>query len=480
MNMQPTYGAAMTAPAALLAAAAMAAAAAAPARGDNVDLSTAPGRDTVQLTIYNSEDLTLVRETRRVTFGRGVNPLQFSWAGTLIDPTSVELRFRTHAGELDILDATYPHGRPQTLVWNVRSAIDGDAEVEISYFTSGITWAADYVCIAGTDEERLSFEGFVTVSNGSGEEYRDARVRLVVGRINLVEKVAELARRGLVSDRAVEGLVAGKRVRDLTAGERVAVYAELADAMMKAGPEAPKEIVKEGLSEYFIYTIEGTETVPQGWSKRMPLFEGLSVPLEVRYRYRPQEYGEALVRLFIVRNEEAGGLGTTPLPDGVVRAFRDNGRDGLSFQAAHPIRYVPVGAEIELNLGPDPLVVHERLRLRSWRDGFWFQGRRPGVYYNPQQGHSIQPEYTVAGWDDHEAWVERVRNGRDESVEVELRRTFPGHAELRSDLSPVLHDYRTAQFTTRVEARARRDLAYELILHQGINHKQEGLTLRGR
>ena len=31
----------------------------------------------------------------------------------------------------------------------------------------------------------------------------------------------------------------------------------------------PKEIAKEGLSEYFIYTIEGTETIRNGWSKRM-------------------------------------------------------------------------------------------------------------------------------------------------------------------------------------------------------------------
>jgi hypothetical protein len=30
----------------------------------NVDVSTLPDRDTVQLTIYNAEDLTLVRETR--------------------------------------------------------------------------------------------------------------------------------------------------------------------------------------------------------------------------------------------------------------------------------------------------------------------------------------------------------------------------------------------------------------------------------
>ncbi|MBN1344092.1 MAG: hypothetical protein JXQ73_15510, partial [Phycisphaerae bacterium] len=53
-----------------------------PAMARNVDVSTIPPRDTVQLTIYNSEDITLVRETRRITFKKGVNPLQFSWANT--------------------------------------------------------------------------------------------------------------------------------------------------------------------------------------------------------------------------------------------------------------------------------------------------------------------------------------------------------------------------------------------------------------
>ena len=39
----------------------------------------------------------------------------------------------------------------------------------------------------------MKLEGFVRVSNNSGEEYEDAQVRLVVGRINLVEKIAQLA-----------------------------------------------------------------------------------------------------------------------------------------------------------------------------------------------------------------------------------------------------------------------------------------------
>ena len=78
----------------------------------NVDLSTVPARDTVQLTIYNSEDLTLVRETRKLTFKDGLNGLQFSWVNTLIDPSSVELRFLTNPEKLS-LTQLFPHDKPQ-------------------------------------------------------------------------------------------------------------------------------------------------------------------------------------------------------------------------------------------------------------------------------------------------------------------------------------------------------------------------------
>ena len=297
----------------------------------NIDLSTLHLRDTVQLTIYNSEDLTLVRETRRLTFKPGINSLQFSWANTLIDASSVDLRFKTHGDVLDVLDTTFPHDKPQMLYWNVVSELDGDAVVEISYFTSGITWAADYVCISDPAQEKMSFEGFVRITNNSGEDYENAQVRLVVGQINLVEKIADLARRGLISKDEAQGLYDRDRmVRSLKRNDARMELESAVAGRMAAGEMAPKQIIKEGLSEYFIYTIEGTETVKHTWSKRMRLLEGTSVPFDIKYRYRLGQYGDQLVRLFILRNEEAGGLGTTPLPDGVVRLFRDNGRDGLS------------------------------------------------------------------------------------------------------------------------------------------------------
>ncbi len=133
-------------------------------------------------------------------------------------------------------------------------------------------------------------------------------------------------------------------------------------------PEEPKQVAKEGLSEYFIYTIEGTETIRNGWSKRMRSLEAAKVPFKIQYRYRPAEYGDQLVRMYLLTNDKDSKLGTTPLPDGTVRVFRQNGRDGLSFLVAQPVKYIPIGDKIELNLGPDPEVIFELIKLRTWRD----------------------------------------------------------------------------------------------------------------
>src|ERR1043166_8962787 len=108
-----------------------------------INVVTLPGRDSVQLTIYNSADLTLVKETRLLTFRKGLNKLEFSWANTLIDPTSVEFRALTHADQVEVLDASFPPRVTNTLEWRINSEFAGEVQVEIRYFTSGISWAAD-------------------------------------------------------------------------------------------------------------------------------------------------------------------------------------------------------------------------------------------------------------------------------------------------------------------------------------------------
>src|SRR5512136_2715707 len=178
---------------------------AAPPAFGRINVVTLPGRDTVQLTIYNSADLTLVKETRVLTFRKGLNRLEFSWANTLIDPTSVEFRALTHAGEVDVLDASFPPRVTNTLEWRIQSEFAGEVQVEIRYFTSGITWSADYVAEAAKDEKAMTLAGNVRVNNNSGEDYENAQVRLVVGVVRLVEEIANLARqRQVVTERLAE------------------------------------------------------------------------------------------------------------------------------------------------------------------------------------------------------------------------------------------------------------------------------------
>jgi hypothetical protein len=452
--------------------------AAAPVLARNVDLSTVPKRDSVQLTIYNSEDLTLVRETRTVTFKKGVNPLQFSWTNTLIDPTSVELKFLTSANKLDVLDTTYPHDKPQQLFWNVQSEIDGEATIQITYFTSGITWSADYVLIADKDERQLSFDGFVRVSNNSGEQYDDAQVRLVVGTINLVEKIAQLAHIPVTElgrlDDAKKDELREHALRELSESMPVAAT----DAMVPGAPPAEKQINKEGLSEYFIYTIEGTETIPNGWSKRMRSLDAAAVPFKIQYRYRPQEYGEQLVRMYLLTNNKDSKLGTSPLPDGVVRVFRDNGRDGLSYLTQQSVKYIPIGDKIELNLGPDPEVIFEWIKLKTHRSDIWFQVNGVNVFHKlDEPGFRAEPNMNVVGWDDNEVYSQRVRNYTTKPIELEIRRTLPGHVVFRSQLDPKLHDYQTVEYKAKVAPDKRADLMQEVVRHQGRNAKQNNVAL---
>jgi hypothetical protein len=451
--------------------------AAAVLRAENVDLSTVPTRNTVQLTIYNSEDLTLVRETRKVSFKPGVNPLQFSWANTLIDPTSVELRFLTHGDKLSVLDTTFPHAKPQMLYWNVQSEMDGEATVEITYFTSGISWSADYVCIANPAETDMGLEGFVRVFNNSGEEYEDAQVRLVVGRINLVQKIAELAH---IAPEEVKKLA--NRERSLLRGQVLRKAITLAAPCEKpAGGMAasePKQVAKEGLGEYFIYTIEGTETIRSGWSKRMRSLESAAVPLRIQYRYRPAEYGEQLVRMYLLTNDKDSKLGTTPLPDGVVRVFRQNGRDGLSFLVAQEIKYIPIGDKIELNLGPDPEVIFELIKLRTWRDELWLQLHGASVFKKVGEPDvEIEVNSSVAGWDEHVLYSQRIRNYTKKPINLEIRRSYAGHTIFRSELPAKNFDYQTVQYTADVQPAEKADLLYEIVQRQGHNVKQSNVTI---
>ena len=97
------------------------------------ELVTLPERDSVQLTIYNSEDLTLVRERRSLVFKEGANRLQFSWANTLIDPTSVEFKALSNADKLEVLEV--PQAASEALTGLVERGMQLQATIQ-----DGVLW----------------------------------------------------------------------------------------------------------------------------------------------------------------------------------------------------------------------------------------------------------------------------------------------------------------------------------------------------
>jgi hypothetical protein len=182
--------------------------------------------------------------------------------------------------------------------------------------------------------------------------------------------------------------------------------------------------------------------------------------------------------MYLLTNDEESKLGTTPLPDGMVRLFRDNGRDGLSFLVAQSIKYVPIGDKIELNLGPDPEVIFELVKKRVWRDNIWMRVRNTSVYRRADKpGVRIEVNSTVAGWDDHTYYVQRIRNYTAKPIELEVRRTYSGHVVFRGALGAKLHDYRTVEYRANVEPGEKAGLRYEIRQLQGRNKKQDNVTI---
>lgn len=421
-----------------------------------IDLVTLPERDRVQLTIYNSADLTLIREKRILTLRRGRNKLQFSWANTLIDPTSLELFPLKQAGKIDVLDLTYPARIKDLGLWHIKSGVSDDIPIEITFFTSGISWRAYYLATLSEDEKRMKLNGYVRVSNNSGEDYENAKVRLIVGKIHLLDQIAQLARRYPPYGKpGVYPPVSGMR-EELEGKYRMAKMALISDkSAMK-----PKEIKKEGLSEYFLYSIEGTENIPNGWSKRLPSFQQDNIPVINLYKYEEQRYGKNVMRFLSFINDKKHNLGKEPLPGGWVKVFRKlDQKNHLSYIDADNTKYIPIDEKVELNLGKAREIIVEAKLMEYKTTNYIFRGRRGVVSGN------------ITGWDEEKTYRIKVSNHRCLPVKVELRRNFP-HQYWKLSKKGEFGKYEkmdldTVKFTLELAPHSTKTFTYKLILYQG-------------
>jgi hypothetical protein len=432
-----------------------------------INVVTLPDRDFVQLTIYNSVDLTLVKETRVLIFRKGINRLEFSWANTLIDPTSVEFRPLTHADQVEVLDISFPPRVSNTLEWRINSELAGEVTVEIRYFTSGISWAADYVAEANKNEQVMGLAGYVKVNNNSGEDYENAQVRLVVGVVRLLDAIADLA--GGKRDADKERLLlrygvnpppaaappagrAGGRGGRGGGGGGGGFGGGMAVALAEAEAR-PKEVVKEELGEYFLYTVEGRETIPTGWSKRLRSFQTNDVPIVSYYKFERERWGDQVLRNYRFTNSTPSRLGSVPLPDGSVKAFRTVTPDNLyAYVGATQVKYIPINEFVELELGNDREVLVKPI-LTNW----------------VKTDIAFDQNNNVKGWTTKETWEIEVQNSKDIPVVLDIRRNFAGDWTMATDATYTKMDANKVKFLVPLQPREKRKFSYELTTRLGTN-----------
>ncbi|HLB79340.1 MAG TPA: hypothetical protein VJJ77_02460, partial [Dongiaceae bacterium] len=286
--------------------------AAAPAGADEIPVAAAD-RAGLTVTIYN-DGLALVGDRREVTLAEGPNRLAFLDVSAALQPETARLRVagavvieqglafdpltrtrllqeavgktvrlvRTHpetgaettedATVLSVADGvvlrigdrieTDPPGRivfadvpaglraRPTLVATVEAAAAGRRAVELDYLTGGLSWRADYVAELDAAEEHLDLDGWATLGNTSGADYRDAELRLVAGAVHLA--TPEIAMR-----------------QDL-----MTMQAEAAPAMAESAP-----------SEYHLYRLDRPVTIADNETKQVALLSGAGVPVAREYRF---------------------------------------------------------------------------------------------------------------------------------------------------------------------------------------------------
>jgi len=421
-----------------------------------IDLVTLPNRDITQLTIYNSADLTLVRDGRNLTLKEGPNKLQFSWANTLIDPTSLSMLPKAHVDQIDITDLTFLPRVQNLGLWNIDSRIGGSVPVEISYLTSGLSWRAFYMGTLTEDEKTMRLQGYVVVSNNSGEDYENAQTRLIVGQVHILDQIAELAKRQYPYGRPGEPVpmagVAGAISEEVQLGVEVRKAVRAFDAVMAA----PKEIKKEGLSEYFLYAIEGTETIPNTWSKRLPSSDTDNIPVINLYKFEEERYGPQVIRYLSFKNDEEHKLGETPIPGGMLKVYRTvDDVQHLSYEGQSGFKYIPVGEDVELNLGAVSDVIVEPKLMDEKTDNYRFN----------KHGN-------IDGWDEIRTFKLDVKNTRSLPVKIEIKRNFNPHTWTIKNIGDAKKyyeklDLNTAKYTLTLEPESEKTIEYELTTYQG-------------
>ena len=289
---------------------------------------------------YVGRDVTLVR-TRQVdgsTREEEVTAHLLSYNSAPVWRIGEEIVTGMHADHIRFPELPESLFSRPTLIWTLDNAGAATHRVEASYLAGKLAWNADYVLTVARDDKLADVDGWVTLTNGIGTSFRNARLQLVAGDLNRVRQ--ELGRM----------LVAERRM----------------DAAPAAAP-----MTQEAFSDYHLYTLGRKTTVNNNETKQVSMLNGTGVPVQKRYvvdgqafYYRNASHPGAPLKdvvqvYYQFKNEQKGGLGI-PMPAGTVRVYQADSGGGLQFVGEDRINHTPKDETLNLKIGNAFDVVCER------------------------------------------------------------------------------------------------------------------------
>ena len=196
-----------------------------------------------------------------------------------------------------------------TLALDVQSERSGPHQLDLRYLTSGLSWHVDYIGTLSPDQSHMMLTGLVTLENTSGTSYRNARLQVVAGSVNVTPSQPVLKTISHVSSNA-QGSLYNVNAR------------------------------QEDYFEYHLYTLGQRTTILDKQTKQLALLTAHDIPvkktLELRgpgnyYQQQDADLGIRLpIGIYVAFENRGGDLGI-PLPAGNMRIYQDDSRGLAQF-----------------------------------------------------------------------------------------------------------------------------------------------------
>ncbi len=216
-----------------------------------------------------------------------------------------------------------------TLTVDLLSDKAGSRDVNLSYLTNGLTWRADYVAELNDAEDSIDLNGWVTLTNDSGADYKNADMQFVAGSVN--------------------------RVRPVTRARPMMMMAKAA-----AVYDSVSNMAEEELMDYHLYSLGRKTDILSNQTKQLALLSGSNIQARKEYRFdditpvyspRQKEFDTRSAAIYLqFVNDKKSNLGMA-LPAGTMRVYKADSKQRIFFVGEDRISHTAENEKIKLNLG---------------------------------------------------------------------------------------------------------------------------------